>query len=207
MTRRHNNVRDLLAGLMREAGCKPVETEPHLQPIPPGLQRRVGRGPRTGAVISTDADDARLDVLATGVWGDQRRAFFDIRVTDPLAPSYISTSLDQHKKSQEKLKKNSYNDRVLQVERASFTPLVFTVAGGAGREASRLMSILGERIASKTSQPKSAVMGVMRTRLSYTLIRANTVCLRGHKGPPRRAFEHEASYEMVQAEAHLNERE
>ena len=77
-TIRHNEVRDLTAYLMTEV-CHGVCVEPTLQPI-------------TGEVLSNATaisdDDARLDIAANGFWGGcSERAFFDVGVFNPHAPS------------------------------------------------------------------------------------------------------------------------
>ena len=46
-------------------------------------------------------------------------------------------------------KKKAYNDRVMQVEHGSFTPLVTSAAGGMARECSKFYSRLSEMIAEK----------------------------------------------------------
>ena len=75
---RHNEVRDFTATLMSEV-CHDVCVEQTLQPI-------------TSEVLSyataiTD-DGARLDIAANGFWGGPfERAFFDVRVFNPHAPS------------------------------------------------------------------------------------------------------------------------
>ena len=74
---RHNEVRDLTAKLMTEV-CHDVCVEPTLQPV-------------TGEVFSNataiSEDGTRLDIAANGFWGGRfERAFFDVRVFNPLAP-------------------------------------------------------------------------------------------------------------------------
>ena len=81
-------------------------------------------------------EHARVDVSARDVWVRGSRAFFDIMVFNPLARSYSNSTLKASHKSNENLKKRKYNDRILQVEHGSFTPLVFTNFGGVGVEGS-----------------------------------------------------------------------
>ena len=74
----HNEVRDLTANLMSEVNHD-VCIEPTLQPITGELLH--------GASAITD-DGARLDIAANEFWGDRfKRAFFDVRIFNPHAPS------------------------------------------------------------------------------------------------------------------------
>src|SRR5262249_14385818 len=126
---RHDCVKKKYAQLMEEAGMRDVRIEPRLLPLPPERQRK-GRG---GETRTTDSDDARLDVACVGFWGAQQRAFFDIRITNPLAPSYAHTPVETHLANQEHEKRTDYQERVIQIEKGSFTPLVHTTSGGCGR--------------------------------------------------------------------------
>ena len=75
---RHNEIRDLTADLMSVV-CHSVSTEPHLQPVDGEALR--------GASANT-SEGARLDITASGFWGGRfERAFFDVRVFNPHAPT------------------------------------------------------------------------------------------------------------------------
>ena len=89
---RHNEIRDLTASLLSEV-CHNVSTEPHLLPM-------------TGEVMSglsaNIQDGARLDIVADGFWGSWfERAFFDVKVFNPYAPSNQTTSLSTCYRSHE----------------------------------------------------------------------------------------------------------
>ena len=73
---RHNVVRDTTHKLLTEV-CRDVRLEPALQPVT-GEDLPVGTNITNGA---------RSDVSALGLWAPLTRAFFDIRVFNPLAPS------------------------------------------------------------------------------------------------------------------------
>ena len=123
---RHNEIRDLTANLLSEV-CHSVTTEPHLQPI-------------SGEVFSRASanveDGARLDILANGFWGGRfERAFFDVRVFNPHAPSNRESKLSTCYRRHENLKKRTYEQHILEVEHGSFTHLVMSVTGGLGRAA------------------------------------------------------------------------
>ena len=78
-TVRHNEVRDLTAFLMSEVFCHNVCIEPTLQPI---------TGEALSGTSAITEDGARLDVAASGFWGGRfERAFFDVKIFNPHAPS------------------------------------------------------------------------------------------------------------------------
>ncbi len=65
-----------------------------------------------------------LDVVANGFWGSPfERAFFDVRVFNPFAPSNRHSSLSASYRPHENLKKRHYEQRIREVEHSSFTPL------------------------------------------------------------------------------------
>lgn len=57
-------------------------------------------------------------------------AFFDVRVFNPFAKSHMSSKLETVFKANEASKKRQYNQRVIQVEHGSFTPIVLSAFGG-----------------------------------------------------------------------------
>ena len=78
-------------------------------------------------------DGARLDVSAESFWGqDRRMAFFDIKVFNPLASSYASSSLARCFRCAKLDKKCMYDEQVHEVERGIFSPSVFSCCGGMG---------------------------------------------------------------------------
>ena len=138
---RHNRVRDLEASFMKEV-CHNVQIEPLLLPIESDRQSERG-----GNV----AEKARLDVAGVGVWGSHEKTFLDIRIMHPNSPSYLNRPIEQVYAQHEKEKKRAYNERVLQVEKASFTPIVMSTSGGEGKEAARHH----KRIATLISQKRN----------------------------------------------------
>ena len=125
-TIRHNEIRDLTASLLTEV-CHEVSIEPDLQPISGEIFHRA----------STNIQDgARLDVAMSGFWGGRHeRSFCDVRVFNPHAPSNRNSNLASCYRRHERLKKNSYEQRIRDIEHASFTPLIFSATGGLGNEA------------------------------------------------------------------------
>ena len=80
----------------------------------------------------------RLDVCARGFSQASQMAFFDVRVFNPNARRYAKQELLKTYQLNEKEKKRLYNERIMQVEYGTFTPLVMSATGGMGRESSKL---------------------------------------------------------------------
>ena len=104
---------------------------------------------------------------------------FDVRVFHPHARSYRHRTIQQTFRTHEQEKRRAYETRIRQVDGGSFTPLVFTTAGGAGPAASVFLKHLGSKIAEKKEAPYSQTIGWLRCRLSFALLRASILCIRG----------------------------
>ncbi len=72
-------------------------------------------------------------------------------------------------------KKKAYEQKVREVEHASFTPLVLSASGGLGKEATVFYKRLASLLAEKWDQPYNQVINWLRCSLSYSLLRYN-VC-------------------------------
>ena len=117
---RHNEIKDITAEFLTEV-CHGVGTEPCLQPV---------TGERLAMRSANREDGARLDIVADNFWGcDQQRAFFDVRVFNLLTPSY---RICQCYRRNELEKRWAYDERIREMEHGSFSPLVFSTAGGMG---------------------------------------------------------------------------
>ena len=165
---RHDRIRDLEAELMREAGCVDVQTEPHLLPL---ADEQLVRGNRT--------ENARLDVSGIGVWGPMQKTFLDVRVTHPNAPTHIDKEMAQVYRTQELEKKRAYNERIIQVEKGSFTPIVVSTFGGMGKEAEAYHKRLAQLISNKRNETYSHVVNYVRTRLRFCLLKTVLTSVRG----------------------------
>ena len=175
---RHNALRDLEAELMEEV-CKDVKVEPVLLPLGElNLQLINNNG-------GNAASKGRLDVSGVGVWGGHERTFLDIRVTHPNCPSYADKSTDQIFKLHENEKKKEYNVRVLEVEKGSFTPMVFLTNGGAGPEANKHHKRIAQLMAERRKEEYSKVLAYIRRRVSFNLMKSVLTALRGVRGKRR----------------------
>ncbi len=167
---RHNEIRDLTANLLTEV-CHEVSIEPDLQPV---------TGETFQGASAITQDGARLDVAMSGFWGGRHeRTFCDVRVFNPHARSNRNTNLTACYRKHERLKKNAYEQRVREVEHASFTPLVFSATGGLGTEAITFYKRLACLLASKRDDPYNRTISWLRCRLTFSLLRSSIRCITG----------------------------
>ena len=89
----------------------------------------------------------------------------------------------------EKQKKRSYNERIQQIERGTFTPLIFGATGGTSRECSIFLSKLAEKISTKQNCKKSDVISGIRRKISFILISSVVTCLRVERRAARSKIE------------------
>ena len=117
------------------------------------------------------------------IWSANRHecAYFDMRVFYPHARSYRHRTLEQLYRAQEQDKRRDYEDRVRNVERGTFTPLVFSATGGAGPAATTFLKRLADKLSEKRNSSYSQTAGWLRCRLSFALLRASLLCLRGSR--------------------------
>jgi hypothetical protein len=189
---RHNEVRDITANLLNEV-CQDVSIEPVLQPL---------NGERMHYRTANTREDARLDISARGFWQRGTRAFMDVRVFHPLAPRLAGTTLKQSHHIHESEKRRAYNQRILQVEQGTFTPLVFTTAGGMSNECNRFYSRLATLISEKRGESKASTTTWLRCRISFSLLRSAILCMRGSR-TMRPKYEISTSSDLVGQEAQL----
>ena len=115
---RHNNIRDFEANLLAKV-CNDVETEPPLQPI---TTERFSNSTLKG-------DEARPDIRARGFWRNGQNSYFDVRVTNAESESQRNVAINSILIKHEREKKREYNERIMNIEHGTFTPLIFTIHG------------------------------------------------------------------------------
>ena len=142
---------------MLQAVCTDVEMEPVLQEVKGEVLMRG----------TNKAPDARLDIRAPGFWAREQSAFFDVRVCHPNAGSYKNVTPEQIYKLHENDKKRLYSSRVVEVERGTFTLLVFTTTGGMSDECQSYHSRLAELLAVKKQENYASTITWIRTRVTH----------------------------------------
>ena len=170
VTLRHNEVRDMTGEMLHEV-CRNVSIEPALQPL-------TGQNLNRSAITS---NGSRVDVSARDFWVRDQQAFFDVRVFNSFAKRHAKKLLLKSFAINEKEKTMSYNSRVQEIEKGSFTPLVFSTTGGMARECSTFYSRLAKLISEKRCEDMSKVSAWVKTKINFSLIRSTLTCLRGSR--------------------------
>ena len=182
-------MRDIIASLLSEG----VSVEPHLQPL----------SGETVVHNSANVDNnSRLDVSAYGFWGGRfERAFFDVRVFNLCAQSNRQATLQSTYRHHEQEKKRQYDQRIRVVEHSTFTPLdlsrasfpgrpgneaILSTTGGMGRAATTFYRRLAAMLSEKRDVPYSKMIGWIRCRLSFGLLRASIMSVRGARSSANR---------------------
>ena len=144
--------------------CHDVEIEPVPQEI---TDESLARAANT-------APDARLNIHARGCWSRQGSTFFGVRVCHSNVEAYKDLT-PQHENG----KKRLYASRVMEVEKATFTPLVFTTTGGMAPECQVYHKRLAELLSAKKGEDYSTTMSWIRTRISFAILRTIPPVLKG----------------------------
>ena len=96
------------------------------------------------------ANDARVDIRVAGFWDCRHhRSFFDVHVFNVFAESNQSTSPAATCHKHEGKKCHAYEERVQDVKRGSFTPLVFSSSRGMGKAAMVVYRCLANLLSNK----------------------------------------------------------
>ena len=185
-------IRDLTADLLTEV-CSDVCFEPDLQPA---------GGEELSGSSSNTQDGVRLDIAANGFWGGRFECtFFDVRIFNPHAPS--NRTLCCYRKH-ELEKKRQYEQRVREIEHASFTPLVLSATGGMASEATIFYKRLASCLATKWDQPYSLTMSWLQCRIAFSLLQSAIQYIRGARSSCEHAAKsHTPPLDLVISEANF----
>ena len=129
---RHNDVFDFESNLI-VTSLQGVE-EPHLQPL------------SGETIVGVNGDDAHTDIRAQFLAQESKFVF---RCTCYISMwTHVCTIYRKHE--QERMR--AYNERILNIEQGSFTPLVYSVTSGVGPECSMFHKHITERMVEKSGE-------------------------------------------------------
>ena len=102
----------------------------------------------------------------------------DVWVVGTDAQSYISPSVADVLVSVEEEKKRKYR-LAAKARHASFSPFVVSVHGALGKEATLFLGCIADQLFVAWGRGYDNVLGWLKTRLGFVVIRATNICLRG----------------------------
>ena len=71
---------------------------------------------------------------------------------------------------------------MIDIDRSSFNPLVFTTSGGMAPECDRVNKRLAEKIVVKRRETYASVITYIKTKLRFALLRSTLAAIRGFQG-------------------------
>uniref|UniRef100_A0A0K8TJ54 Reverse transcriptase domain-containing protein n=2 Tax=Lygus hesperus TaxID=30085 RepID=A0A0K8TJ54_LYGHE len=157
--RGHDDVRDVVAGIANLAWGSTV-IEPVLRESANGHPALVG------------------DIMVNGVWESGRPAFFDNRIVNADAASYLPQDWHQTARSAANAKHAKY-DQAAEERRGSFTPLVCSCDGALEREFGVFIKRASYVLSEKWTRPFSEIAGWVKTKIQFAIIRAVSLRIRG----------------------------
>ena len=80
------------------------------------------------------------------------------RICRSLWTSFISSA---------NTKKRKYNDRIVNIERVSFTPLIFSTTGGMSKECEKLNQCWAERISLKKDRSTDVISDILFSSMYF----------------------------------------
>ena len=109
------------------------------------------------------------------------KTFFDFSVFHDGNASN-SGPIDKVFQKHEQEKKRVYNDRVVQVEKSTFTPLVFSTSGAMVKESNEIAQETSFTHLIKKGTPYSETMSHVRRKLRFSILRTPLAAIRGYRG-------------------------
>ena len=107
----------------------------------------------------------------------------DVRVTHVNSRSNQGKYTATIFKEQESENKRKYNQRVMDVEMGTFTPLVFGTKGGMGLDCQNFLRTLANKLSTKNDEPYASVISWPRIQLSFAILRTVHRRVRGSRYP------------------------
>ena len=191
-TIRHNELRDITAELLTEV-CYNVAVEPVLLLCPA----------RSSARSTITSASARADVRATGFWTRGRMHTLMSKCFTRTHPPTNTGPLQVCSRHTKPRKRLEYEERIVNVDHGSFTPLVFSSTGSAGPMADTFLQRLAGKLSEKDGVSYSSTIAWLRCRFSFALLRWSILCIRGSRSR-KKCPTHHSERELAIVESRLD---
>ena len=92
-----------------------------------------------------------------------------------------------------------YEERIIEAEKGSFTPLIFTTSGGNGPLCRVLIKKLAERIAESKNERYEDIIYHLRVRIRFSILGSTLISVRGQRGKNLKGAEkiEETSFNII----------
>ena len=124
-------------------------------------------------------------------------------IIHPYASSYQSRTPASLFQTHETRKRLEYEERIVNVDHGSFTPLVFSSTGSAGPMADTFLQRLAGKLSEKDGVSYSSTIAWLRCRFSFALLRGSILCIRGSRSR-KRCPTHHSERELAIVESRLD---
>ena len=99
-----------------------------------------------------------------------------------ILPCEFCKSVSELYQMHESRKCADYEQRVLQTEKAHFTPLIYSTHGGMGDKAVKFHKRVAQLYSAKTGEKYSHIINCHRTKISFAMLKSVLLSLRGVRG-------------------------
>ena len=189
---RHKELRDGVADLAGKA-CTPshVRDDPLIysgramirtKPMPAGSTKT---NPTRETPAAPEVTGQKGNLLTRYLWQQGTDSVHDMRVVNTDFLSYFKKAPDKFLHKAEKGKKTMYLEDCLQ-KRWHFSPIVASVDGLLGVEATAILKRIASCLATKWKQSYSKMCGYVKSRIAINLVRATHRCIQGSWVPAHR---------------------
>ena len=193
VTLRHNELRDELKAIATTIfPPSAIRVEPFIHPAqphtnalpPPTLPNHSSTSSLTPnsppPTFIAPPNDMRGDLSIRGLKDRARDCIIDVSISDLDSQVYKSKTATAVLRSREKDKNRKYSS-TCNYYRRDFIPFIASADGLLGLEATELLQLLSAKLAEKWNRPYPPVRGYINARISFALIRASHLCIRGSR--------------------------
>ncbi len=125
-------------------------------------------------------DEACGDGGAHGFWKRGMTTIFDVQICDTDAKSYGNRTSKKVLKSAALREKSKYEEACLERHR-DFTPMLYSVDGMADKHARAAEKKIADILTAKWTRQYSQIASFVRTGMCFSIVRSNTLLLRGDR--------------------------
>ena len=124
---------------------------------------------------ANSSDEARFNVTTRGFWQRGNVHFLTSGFLNLSQRATLTRNLTRLSRAMRKRKKRQYNQRIIEVEHGSLSPLVFSPYG------ERFLTELVLKLSEKKQIDYSIAICWRRERLAFNLLRSAVLCVRGSR--------------------------